>query len=262
MNPFTLPASLEAEMLEHAGHGHPHEVMGFLVGASERCNEPYRAVRMDNIANDPAWYCEPPAEQVEAMFADLDDRKEDHHGVYHSHPVSPSATPSDRDIANCEDLDTVHLIVAPNATPAVRAWRISEHENGRRSAVEVPIVRTSSADQVITMQAHLVVDNVVAISYQSQTGDIRELTRVRVTRLQTDSVVITYERRQVTIGLDRIRSVQLIEEATLGARRRAFAAKLLRQAAELIDEHRIGDGRSAIEAACHALPGLRPRMGE
>jgi proteasome lid subunit RPN8/RPN11 len=61
MNPFTLPAALEAEMLEHAGHGHPHEVIGFLIGAGGRRDEPYRVVRMDNISSDPAWYCEPPA---------------------------------------------------------------------------------------------------------------------------------------------------------------------------------------------------------
>lgn len=169
--------------------------------------------------------------------------------------------PSDKDISQAEDLDTVHIIVAPNAVPAIRAWRIEARREGR-VAVEVPIVRTSSADQIVTMQAHLVPDNVVGLAYSTSAGEVRSLTRVRVVRMQTDSVVVVHERRQTTIGLDRIRSVQLLEEAALGARRRGFAAQLLRHAADLIDEHRIGDSRAAVEASCHALPGLRPRMGE
>lgn len=262
MDTFTLPTALEAEMLDHARRGSPNEVIGFLIGPGGTINMPHRIVQMDNVSTNPTWYCEPDAEQLEKMFAELDAFGEDHHAVYHSHPVSPSAMPSDKDISQAEDLDTVHIIVAPNAVPTIRAWRIEARREGR-VAVEVPIVRTSSADQIVTMQAHLVPDNVIALAYSTSAGEVRSLTRVRVVRMQTDSVVVVHERRQTTIGLDRIRSVQLLEEsAALGARRREFAAQLLRHSASLIDEHRIGDARSAIEAACHALPGLRPRMGE
>jgi len=261
MDAFTLPTSLEALMLEHARDGSPCEVIGFLIGAGGGRNMPTRAIRLDNVADDPKWYCDPDPHQIAAMFTELDRTGEDHHGVYHSHPVSPSATPSDKDISQAEDLDTVHLIVAPMATPSVRAWRIEERGD-RRMAVEIPIVRTSDSDEIVTIQAHLVADNVVAMSYMTTTGETRVLPRVRVIRLQTDSVVVIHDRRQITIGLDRIRSVTLIEEAAVGSSRRAFAARLLRQAADHIDDRRIGDGRSAIEAACHALPGLRPRMGE
>lgn len=262
MDTFTLPTALEAEMLDHARRGGPDEVIGFLIGPAGTTNMPHRVVQLDNVATNPGWYCEPNVEQLEKMFAELDERGEDHHAVYHSHPVSPSAMPSDKDISQAEDLDTVHIIVAPNAVPTIRAWRIEARREGR-VAVEVPIVRTSSADQIVTMQAHLVPDNVIALAYSTSAGEVRSLTRVRVVRMQTDSVVVVHERRQTTIGLDRIRSVQLLEEsAALGARRREFAAQLLRHAADLIDEHRIGDSRAAVEASCHALPGLRPRMGE
>lgn len=261
MDAFTLPTALEAQMLDHARAGAPNEVIGFLIGPRATTNMPHRAVRLHNVALNPTWYCEPDTEQLAAMFAELDVADEDHHAVYHSHPISPSAVPSDKDISQAEDLDTVHIIVAPHAVPAVRAWRIEVRREGR-VAVEVPIVRTSSADQIVTMQAHLVPDNVVALTYTTSAGEERSLPRVRVVRMQTDSVVVVHERRQTTIGLDRIRTVQLIEEAALGASRRLFAVQLLRRAADQIHEHRIGDGRSAIEAACHALPGLRPRMGE
>jgi hypothetical protein len=182
--------------------------------------------------------------------------------IYHCHPLAPEAVLSTRDIVRTEHLDLPHLVVAPHADGArrVRAWAVRQ-EQDRRSVQELPIQRSSPADDLETVRTLLSEDNVVALAYRSADGGERHLGRVRVVRCNIDSVVVLNERRHVAIGLDRIILVRLFSESAEAAGRRSFAERLLIQAATSMGAGRTGAARSAIEAACRSIPGLSPRMG-
>lgn len=256
MDIFALPAAVEAEMFEHVADSPDREVGGFLVGPTGGPVE--RAVRIANIAENQRTSCEFDPVAVDVLFDLLDETGMTHHATYHSHVTGP-ALPSPADLA-AEDIAVAHLIIAPQAKPMVRAWRITEDDDGKREAVEVAIHRVGLKD-VDTHRTQLSVGNTVDLTYRTSCDDqMRRFPRTRVVRAGVETVVVLHDRRQVTIGLDRVVSVAVLEEATDAAARRQFAARQLAAASAEMSQARIGSSRAAIEAAFRAIPGLRPRM--
>ena len=220
---------------------------------------PQRVVQMANVHPEPEAHYRMLYDEVVAVFGDLDEVGEDHFAVYHSHPLAPEAVPSQDDVRGAEDLSVPHLIIAPSSRHPIRAWVIEDRAPGRH-AREISIRQVADADAQATMLGYLQEGNIVTVSYTSNSGLSRVLTRARVAKRHGEVVVLLEDRRQVPVSLDRIREVQLVTEASASGVRRLFAVKLLQQAAAEVQAGRIGAARGAVEAACRAAPGLMPRM--
>ena len=256
---FTMPSSLADAALNHARAAAPREACGFLVGPAGL--GPQRLVQMANMHEEPEAHYRMLYEEVVAVFGEMDSAGEDHFAVYHSHPLSPEAVPSQDDVGGAEDLSVPHLIIAPKAKLPIRAWMIEDTDEGRH-AREISIRQMADADAQATMLGYLQQDNVVTVTYASNNGTARVLTRARVAKRHGEVVVLLEDRRQVPISLDRVVAVQLVAESFTSSVKRGFAVKLLKEAADQVEAGRIGAARGAVEAACRAAPGLMPRMRE
>lgn len=124
-----LTAAVEQALYTHAREGIPEEVCGILGGergasTAERGADLVTTIRrVANVADDPrSRYELDPAEQLRAM-EDLEARRLDVVGFYHSHPRGPDS-PSQTDERQATWPDRVYLIVSlADGREALGAWR-------------------------------------------------------------------------------------------------------------------------------------------
>lgn len=262
MESFPLRLDIERQIVELAA-GSAKEVGGFVIAHPGQPGHRMEAMR--NVHPEPSAHITFDPDAVVAAFARMDDANEDPVADFHSHPTGPAAVPSQRDVAFAQDLSIVHLVVAPSAPTPVRAWWFREESlpggQLRRYAEEVPIRRISSTDALETFRYQLTPGNTVDLSWRSSGDDaVRSLARVRVDKVDGETVVVLVDRRQVRVSLTRIEAVTVIAEVSEASALRGFAARLLIEAAAEMGNNRVGSARSCVEAACHAVSGLRPRL--
>ena len=103
----------------HARESAPAECCGILLGLP---NEIHEAVRVRNLAENPARYLLDPGEHIR-IRREARSRGIEVLGFYHSHPRSP-AEPSETDHAEAEYPGSLHLIVSlMDVKPAARLFR-------------------------------------------------------------------------------------------------------------------------------------------
>lgn len=131
-----LTATLRDEIVAHAREEHPGEACGVLVAPMGH-EFPMRFIRMVNAAADATRFYEFQAEDLLALFRDLDVRGEDVVALVHSHTAT-EAYPSGVDINGAVHMGMYYVIVSTASDPAeVRAYRI---EGGAVLEQEVQIV--------------------------------------------------------------------------------------------------------------------------
>lgn len=129
-----LARHLLDDLVEHCRAGLPDEACGILAGPPG--GAPTRHVPMANADPAPNRFAFDAAEQL-AVWADLDERGEDPHVIYHSHPRG-LPDPSPQDIAWAADPEPLYLIVSlRTGQPHVKAWRIV---GGRATEEPIEIV--------------------------------------------------------------------------------------------------------------------------
>jgi proteasome lid subunit RPN8/RPN11 len=131
-----LTATLRDEIVAHAREEHPGEACGVLVAPMGH-EFPMRFIRMVNAAVDTTRFYEFQAEDLLALFRDLDVRGEDVVALVHSHTAT-EAYPSGVDINGAVHMGMYYVIVSTASDPAeVRAYRI---EGGAVLEQEVQIM--------------------------------------------------------------------------------------------------------------------------
>jgi proteasome lid subunit RPN8/RPN11 len=106
-------------VVAHARESVPAECCGILLGLA---NEIHEAVRVRNLADNPARYLLDPAEHIR-IRRDARSRGIEVLGFYHSHLRSP-AEPSEADHAEAEYPGSLYLIVSlADARPAARLFK-------------------------------------------------------------------------------------------------------------------------------------------
>lgn len=121
------------QIIDHAKHGLPEEVCGYLAGTGKDVT---RQFQLTNIDHSPEHFSFDPAEQFQVV---REVRKESLVILanYHSHPETP-ARPSQEDIRLAYDPEISYVIVSLAAElPDVKSFRI---RNGEVEKEEIQIV--------------------------------------------------------------------------------------------------------------------------
>lgn len=124
-----LPSSVWGDVVAHAQAGYPFEVCG-LIAVRRGSLEATRAIRLPNVAYDPAvGFVADPAAEV-AAYADADAAGEDLLILYHSHP-SGRLVLSSRDVAMSPPGVLLWLVVGGNPLRG-GLWRVTRDASGAR----------------------------------------------------------------------------------------------------------------------------------
>jgi [CysO sulfur-carrier protein]-S-L-cysteine hydrolase len=120
---FYLEKNYAGEMAAHAGAEAPDECCGILAGAGGKVVKLYRAA---NAAHSPFRYNVHP-EELLGIYRDLEEKKWDLLGIYHSHTASP-AYPSAVDVRYAFWSKALYIIISLQnpAKPVLRAFHINK----------------------------------------------------------------------------------------------------------------------------------------
>lgn len=117
------------EIFAHARETDPAECCG-LVGGSADCRAT-SIYRLRNVAGDGRVSYEAAPEELFAAQRRMRERDEQLIAIYHSHPRAAEPYPSDTDVRLAYYPSATYLIIGLGGSqPVLRAFRISEHEQG------------------------------------------------------------------------------------------------------------------------------------
>ena len=128
----SLPASIRAEIVEHARREVPNEACGLIVG-DRPAADGGRALRWEPLRNplaSPYRYAIDPDDLLR-LTVETDDADEVFWAIVHSHVSSP-ARPSPTDLRESHYPDSLYVLVSldpgeadsETGQPSIRAWRI------------------------------------------------------------------------------------------------------------------------------------------
>jgi len=155
---ISFPRALREELIAHARAGAPAEVCGILAGRDDAVSRVFpvrnsadevgadrgvfrdRASGVASPGRRAVHYYMDPRDQLR-VYNEIDALDLDVIGYYHSH-THTEARPSPTDIRLATDLAATYVLVSlQDATPTVRAWRISkarpEDETGELTELEL-----------------------------------------------------------------------------------------------------------------------------
>ncbi|WP_368411794.1 desampylase [Haladaptatus halobius] len=116
-------------LVSHARRGRPAEVCGLLAGTRRDARGDARndaqvedILRAENVAETPRTNYEIDPEEQLALMEEIESRRQDVVGFYHSHPTGPDA-PSETDAADATWDGYSYVIVSLNGSyPFVGSW--------------------------------------------------------------------------------------------------------------------------------------------
>lgn len=256
-----IPAYLLDAIAAHARSEHPREACGFLTGP--RGGGPDRFVPIPNVHDDPTRYYVMKPEAVLAAYALMDKIGHDPVVVYHTH-TSKDSTLSATDILRAMDLTLTYIVCSTarsTSLPTFQAWAISEGDEGRDvNEVALDIVDAWHPDSPL---AGLIEGNRIRLTYDSTAGR-RTVVCTVGKRSATGEGVTVYPLRPgasghvLTIALDRIRAVGIMEEGSDATAVRRRAAEHLQEAAIRLAAQDTTGARDAIGRAQALMPRIIP----
>lgn len=199
----------------------PSETCGFVVADKERPDVGYRVVWMENVADKPTHRYAMDDDAVRRFYGECDQAGEEPVAVWHSHPhTEPVLSPDD--LRDARDQSIAYLVVSlAGPVAAARAYSI-ERFIGNTEATEVPIkVVSQSISDMQTMPPGpwaLAPDNQVRIMYQRTNKKPLSTNVARVVSCDGETVRLdpTHKTAARQIPLDRIRSIHVLKESTMG----------------------------------------------
>jgi proteasome lid subunit RPN8/RPN11 len=123
MHVIEISAAQQQEIIAHAQEDFPNECCGLLFGQGTRADV---LRRMENIEHSPLNYRVDPKALL-AVFDEMEGRRLDLVGIYHSHTHSPAyPSKTDRDLAGYPEAHYLIVSLQDRAKPILRAFRIIE----------------------------------------------------------------------------------------------------------------------------------------
>jgi [CysO sulfur-carrier protein]-S-L-cysteine hydrolase len=122
---LTIEQAMHDAIVAHARRDHPDEACGVIAGLAGS-DRPSRLVPMLNAARSPTFY-EFDAQDLLALYTEMDERGEEPVVIYHSHTAT-EAYPSRTDVALAQEPGAHYVLVStrePEDAPAeFRSYRI------------------------------------------------------------------------------------------------------------------------------------------
>jgi len=257
-----IPAFLLDSIGAHARSEHPREACGLLTGP--KGGSPDRFIPIPNVHDEPTKYYRMDDDAVLSAFSLMDKIGHDPLVVYHSH-TSRDSTLSTTDVMRAVDLKPVYIVCSTErstALPTFQAWSITENQDGQREVTEVAL-DIIDAGHPESPLAGLVEGNRVRLTYDSLLGRRVVVATVGKRSTNGDGVTLYPVRPGIsghvlTVSLDRIRAVGIMEEGSNAKAVRQRAAGHLQEAALRLRAQDTPGAREAIGRAAALMPRLIP----